>query len=185
MKTGRNQPHWRKRPPRKSEGCRCGARKRIAAAQRARWAKARGESTTPAPAPELKTRASKKIHGRRTMSPEARARIVAAQKTRRAAFRRAKKGVGGASSRSFHCRSKQARPCILIEISLPTEFPKHNNFSPLLANIHQSGDVLGRNDVNFRKNFGIRDPVEERNEYHKMTLSVLSEIIYRPRRPTG
>jgi len=46
------------------------ARARIAAAQRARWAKSKGTST-----PVVKT-------GKRTMSPEARARIAAAQRAR-------------------------------------------------------------------------------------------------------
>ena len=56
------------------------ARERIAAAQRARWAKSR-KNGTPRPA-----RAKKK----RTMSPEARAKIAAAQKRRWAKQRRAK-----------------------------------------------------------------------------------------------
>jgi hypothetical protein len=75
------------------------ARERIAAAQRARWAKARkekpdappdGESTPPASpeaSPDTETPASAGPDGKppkkkRTLSPEARARIVAAQKAR-------------------------------------------------------------------------------------------------------
>ena len=58
-------------------------RARIAAAQRARWAKSKGESAGPvAPATKRKKR--------RKMSPEARARIVAAQKKRWAKFRKSK-----------------------------------------------------------------------------------------------
>jgi hypothetical protein len=52
------------------------ARAKIAAAQRARWAKAKGKSSSPAKAP-----AKKKRH----LSPEGRARIVAALKKRWAA----------------------------------------------------------------------------------------------------
>lgn len=51
------------------------ARARIAAAQRARWAKQKGTS---AATPKLATKAK----GRRTMSPEARARIAAAARAR-------------------------------------------------------------------------------------------------------
>jgi hypothetical protein len=49
------------------------ARAKMAAAQKARWAKIRGESTPAASSPKKK---------RRTMSPEARAKIAAAQRAR-------------------------------------------------------------------------------------------------------
>lgn len=52
------------------------SRKRIAAAQRRRWARVKGESTKP---------------GKRNLSPAARRRIAAAQKARWATFRAAKK----------------------------------------------------------------------------------------------
>ena len=62
------------------------ARERIAAAQRARWAKSRGgasgKSTVSASAPKRGRK------GPRTMSPEARAKIAAAQRRRWAASRR-------------------------------------------------------------------------------------------------
>lgn len=61
------------------------ARERIAAAQRARWAKSKGVEAEP------ETKAAKLGKKKRTMSPEARARIVAAQKARWAKFRKAKK----------------------------------------------------------------------------------------------
>lgn len=80
--------------PRKKRTMSAGARKRIAAAQRARWARAKVETTSisPAPAPEQKAGAdsSRKTKGKRTMSPEARAHIVAAQKKRWAKFRKGK-----------------------------------------------------------------------------------------------
>jgi hypothetical protein len=83
------------------------ARARIAAAQRARWAKARkerpdappdGESTPPSapePDPGAETTGSpgpagKPLKKKRTLSPEARARIVAAQKARWAKAKAAK-----------------------------------------------------------------------------------------------
>ena len=55
------------------------ARKRIADAQRRRWARARAGAS------------GKRSKGKRTLSPEARRRIVAAQKARWAKFRAAKK----------------------------------------------------------------------------------------------
>jgi hypothetical protein len=51
------------------------ARRRISLAQRARWAKAKGQASKP----------------KRTLSPSARRKIAAAQKVRWAAFRAAKK----------------------------------------------------------------------------------------------
>jgi len=54
------------------------ARAKMAAAQKARWAKKTGSSTKPAPAESVVKGARKK----RTMSPEGRARIVAALKAR-------------------------------------------------------------------------------------------------------
>ena len=64
--------------PAKKVGMSAAGRARIAAAQKARWAKRRGASATPAPA---KT-AAKAPRKKRTMSPEARAKIAAAQKAR-------------------------------------------------------------------------------------------------------
>jgi hypothetical protein len=55
------------------------ARKRIAEAQRRRWAKVRAGAS------------AKRPKGKRTLSPEARNNIVAAQKARWAKFRAAKK----------------------------------------------------------------------------------------------
>ena len=55
------------------------ARKRIAEAQRRRWAKVRAGAT------------GKRSEGKRTLSPEARNRIIAAQKARWAKFRAEKK----------------------------------------------------------------------------------------------
>jgi hypothetical protein len=66
------------------------ARRRMAAAQRKRWASARiaKAETTPAPA-----KAAKK---KRRLSPEGRARIIAATKKRWAAVRKAKAAQTGA-----------------------------------------------------------------------------------------
>jgi len=67
------------------------ARARIAAAQKLRWAKSKGEvaeTTSEVKSAKKGPKAEKK---KRTMSPEARARIVAAQKKRWAAFKKAKK----------------------------------------------------------------------------------------------
>jgi len=61
------------------------ARARIAAAQRARWAKAKGQSSTPAAAVSKPGRKKK-----RKLSPEGRARIVAALKARWAKARSGK-----------------------------------------------------------------------------------------------
>jgi len=55
-------------------------RARIAAAQRARWAKAKGLAVSSPSAPEAKP--AKKRKAKRKLSPEARARIVAAVKRR-------------------------------------------------------------------------------------------------------
>jgi hypothetical protein len=55
-------------------------RARIAAAQRARWAKVKGQAKSPKP-------------GKRTMSASARRKIAAAQRARWAKFRREKKAA--------------------------------------------------------------------------------------------
>jgi len=77
VKTGRS----RKR------GLSAEGRARIAAAQKARWAKVKGTAVaaTPAAAPKAGKR-----KGKRNLSPEARARIVAAVKRRWAKARKAK-----------------------------------------------------------------------------------------------
>jgi hypothetical protein len=62
-------------------------RARIAAAQKARWAKAKGGA--PAPAAEA-AKPARKSKGKRQLSPEARARIVAAVKRRWARQKKAK-----------------------------------------------------------------------------------------------
>jgi len=62
------------------------ARARIAAAQRARWAKSKGTSTSVAKAP-----AAKPVKKKGGLSPEGRAKIVAALKARWAAKRAGKK----------------------------------------------------------------------------------------------
>ena len=62
------------------------ARARIAAAQRARWAKSKGASTAPTKAP-----AAKSVKKKGGLSPEGRAKIVAALKARWAAKRAGKK----------------------------------------------------------------------------------------------
>jgi len=67
------------------------ARARIAAAQRARWAKSKGNKAAVTSEATLATKAAKPGKKKRTMSPEARGRIVAAQKARWAKFRKAKK----------------------------------------------------------------------------------------------
>lgn len=68
------------------------SRARIAAAQKARWAKSKGVAgdTASETSPASKGAKPEKKEGRK-MSPEGRARIVAAQKKRWAAFKKAKK----------------------------------------------------------------------------------------------
>jgi hypothetical protein len=66
------------------------ARKRIAAAQKARWAKSKGEKATVPVEAKAAPKAAKPGKKMRNMSPEARARIVAAQKARWAKFRTGK-----------------------------------------------------------------------------------------------
>lgn len=73
------------KPAKKKSGMSAAGRARIAAAQKARWAKVKG--TTEAPKTVAEPKAKKKS---RKMSPEARARIVAAQKKRWAAFKKGK-----------------------------------------------------------------------------------------------
>jgi len=66
------------RPTRKNRTISAAGRKRIAAAQRARWAKIKGQKVV-------------SISSRKAMSPTARKRIVAAQKARWAKWRKAQK----------------------------------------------------------------------------------------------
>ena len=77
------------RPPGSGRGGRrqlsAEARARIAEAQRARWAKARGGK----PAPAAAAKPAGKRGGRRQLSPEARERIAAAQRARWAKSRKA------------------------------------------------------------------------------------------------
>jgi hypothetical protein len=70
------------------------ARERIAAAQRARWAKSKGSSSSRA-ASVVSSKPAKQ--GKRTMSPETRARMAAAMKARWAAAKR--KGLPGPNAR--------------------------------------------------------------------------------------
>jgi len=65
-------------PTRKKRTISAAGRKRIAAAQRARWAKIKGQKVV-------------SISSRKAMSPTARKRIVAAQKARWARWRKAQK----------------------------------------------------------------------------------------------
>jgi hypothetical protein len=65
-------------PTRKKRTISAAGRKRIAAAQRARWAKIKGQKVV-------------SISSRKAMSPTARKRIVAAQKARWAKWRKAQK----------------------------------------------------------------------------------------------
>ncbi|MEP6672777.1 MAG: hypothetical protein ABJF10_26670 [Chthoniobacter sp.] len=73
---------------RKKRGLSAEGRARIAAAQKARWAKVKG--TTAAAAPAAAPKAGKRKKGKRNLSPEARARIVAAVKRRWAKVKKAK-----------------------------------------------------------------------------------------------
>lgn len=75
------------KPGRRKRGLSAEGRARIAAAQKARWAKVKGDtdSETPAEAPKAGKRRKK-----RNLSPEARARIVAAVKRRWAKEKKAK-----------------------------------------------------------------------------------------------
>jgi hypothetical protein len=66
------------------------ARAKIAAAQKARWAKAKG-GKAPAAAVKAKKKPAAKAKGKRTLSPEGRAKIVAALKARWAAKKKAAK----------------------------------------------------------------------------------------------
>ncbi len=70
------------------------ARERIAAAQRARWAKSKGTSNSSA-ASASSIKPAKK--GKRTMSPETKAKMAAAMKARWAAAKR--KGLPGPNAR--------------------------------------------------------------------------------------
>lgn len=77
------------REPRKKRGMSAEGRAKIAAAQKARWAKAKGEnSSSDVEAPAKAASAGKKK--KRKLSPEARARIVAAVKARWAKQKRTK-----------------------------------------------------------------------------------------------
>jgi len=75
------------KPGRRKRGLSAEGRARIAAAQKARWAKSKGDS-----AEESSVEAPKASKGRkkRNLSPEARARIVAAVKRRWAKSKKAK-----------------------------------------------------------------------------------------------
>jgi hypothetical protein len=75
------------KPGRRKRGLSAEGRARIAAAQKARWAKAKGDSETEAPAEAPKAGKRRK---KRNLSPEARARIVAAVKRRWAKAKKAK-----------------------------------------------------------------------------------------------
>jgi len=79
--------------PRKGRKMSAAARRRIAAAQRARWAKIRGESKPAAPA---RTKAAKP---KRKISPEGVKRIIAATKKRWRLQRTAKAKSVGATKR--------------------------------------------------------------------------------------
>jgi hypothetical protein len=74
------------------KGLSAAGRARIAAAQKARWAKVKGDAAPAAAAPAPKAAAKSKSKGKvkRVLSPEARARIVAAVKRRWAKARKAK-----------------------------------------------------------------------------------------------
>jgi len=73
------------KPGRRKRGLSAEGRARIAAAQKARWAKAKGGEDSAAEAPKAGKRRKK-----RNLSPEARARIVAAVKARWAKAKKAK-----------------------------------------------------------------------------------------------
>jgi len=75
------------KPGRRRRGLSAEGRARIAAAQKARWAKVKGAAAPAAPAAASKPAGKRK--GKRNLSPEARARIVAAVKRR---WAKAKKG---------------------------------------------------------------------------------------------
>ncbi|MCE9611283.1 MAG: hypothetical protein K8R23_13900 [Chthoniobacter sp.] len=67
-------------PAKQKGGMSAAGRARIAAAQKARWAKVKGATPTPAPTPAKA--AVGKGTGRRNISPEARAKMAAAAKAR-------------------------------------------------------------------------------------------------------
>jgi hypothetical protein len=73
--------------PKGKRGLSAEGRARIAAAQKARWAKVKGKA---AAAPAAAPQAAGKRKGKRNLSPEARARIVAAVKRRWAKVKKAK-----------------------------------------------------------------------------------------------
>jgi hypothetical protein len=78
------------------------ARAKIAAAQRARWAKSKGATTAPA---TLKTKKKRK----RSMSPEAKAKIAAAQKERWARVKGAKAPTAAAKTEAAASKAKKKR----------------------------------------------------------------------------
>jgi hypothetical protein len=78
------------KPRKKKSGMSPEGKARIAAAQRARWAKSKGEKADATVEAKPAAKAAKPGKKKRTMSPEARARIVAAQKARWAKFRKGK-----------------------------------------------------------------------------------------------
>jgi hypothetical protein len=72
------------------------ARERISAAQRARWAKSKGATSTRSSAASVAS-TNPATKGKRTMSPETKAKMAAAMKARWAAARR--KGLPGPNAR--------------------------------------------------------------------------------------
>lgn len=78
------------KPGRRKRGLSAEGRARIAAAQRARWAKAKGSEGAEAPAEEADAPKAGKRRKKRNLSPEARARIVAAVKRRWAKAKKTK-----------------------------------------------------------------------------------------------
>jgi hypothetical protein len=78
------------KPARTRKGLSAAGRARIAAAQKARWAKAKGDAAPAAAAPKAAAKSKSKGKVKRVLSPEARARIVAAVKRRWAKARKAK-----------------------------------------------------------------------------------------------
>jgi hypothetical protein len=75
-------------------------RAKMAAAQRARWAKSKGETSTPV-VPKKK--------GKRTMSPEAKAKIAAAQKERWAKVKGARASTSAAKIETKAPKAKKKR----------------------------------------------------------------------------
>jgi len=90
VSTANGKPgHAEPRPTRKKSGMSAEGRARIVAAQKARWAKSKGQKPEAPAKAKPAAKADQPVKKKRTMSPEARARIVAAQKKRWARFRKA------------------------------------------------------------------------------------------------